>query len=109
MILARGKTALRIVRRPAFRYTDHVELTGPRAGATRRRLDLPSTQSSLSSLLEHCMRPFLFLKSPLILILVLAAAQTAPAAQPAVRPAPLAANWRTMLDKYCVTCHNERS
>ena len=51
------------------------------------------------------MRPFLR-KSPVAgtLAVVLAAARISSAA-----PDPAAANWRAMLDKYCVTCHNERS
>src|SRR5258708_4149495 len=73
------------------------------------------------------MRPFLFFTksrlartSAVILtaVLILAASQMSPAAQP---PAPIvhprathaperaAADWRAMLDKYCVICHNERS
>ena len=62
------------------------------------------------------MRPFLF-PTKSLLVLSLAAVQVSPAAQP---PAPIdhpqaarapesTANWRAMLDKYCVTCHNERS
>ena len=51
-----------------------------------------------------------FTKSSLILIL---AAWQMPqaAAQPRATPAPepAAARWRAMLDKYCITCHNERS
>ena len=56
------------------------------------------------------MRSFLSLaKSSLILIL--AAGQMPLAAQPRANRVPeaSAANWRAMLDKYCVTCHNERS
>ena len=64
------------------------------------------------------MRPFLSLtKSSWVLILAAwqispAAAQTpAPIVRSHATPAPdrTAANWRAMLDKYCVTCHNERS
>ncbi len=49
--------------------------------------------------------------SALAVVLVMAAARISPAAQPHANPAPdpAAANWRAMLDKYCVTCHNERS
>jgi mono/diheme cytochrome c family protein len=56
------------------------------------------------------MRPFSFIANS-SLVLIFAAAQVSLAAQTrATRtPEPTAANWRAMLDKYCVTCHNERS
>ena len=64
------------------------------------------------------MRPFAFIKIS-FLVLILAAVQMpsavaqtpAPIIHPrATRaPEPVPANWRAMLDKYCVTCHNERS
>src|ERR1700751_244986 len=64
------------------------------------------------------MRPFSLIKNS-FLVLILAAAQMpsavaqtpAPIIHPrATRaPEPEPANWRAMFDKYCVTCHNERS
>ena len=62
------------------------------------------------------MRPFLFLaKSSLVLSLVAAQMShaTAQTPSPAVHhsahvPESAVANWRAMLDKYCITCHNER-
>src|SRR5580692_8886572 len=42
------------------------------------------------------------------LVLTLAAAQTLSAAAQTRAPEPAAANWRALLDKYCVGCHNER-
>ena len=61
------------------------------------------------------MRPFSFLTKS-FLILSLTVAQVSSAAQPpspivhshAAREPESAANWRAMLDKYCVTCHSER-
>src|ERR1700730_10378269 len=51
------------------------------------------------------MRPFLR-KSPFAsaVVLVVAAARISPAA-----PDPAAPNWRAMLGKYCIPCHNQRS
>jgi mono/diheme cytochrome c family protein len=63
------------------------------------------------------MRPFLSL-SKSSLVLVLAALQISPASAQApapkdsphaIRSEPADANWRAMLDKYCVTCHNEHA
>ena len=42
------------------------------------------------------------------LVRTLAVLTVAPASMQSA-PAPVAENWRAMLDKYCVTCHNERS
>jgi hypothetical protein len=60
------------------------------------------------------MRPFLNKSSfagIFAAVLIVAAAQISPAAQPHANPVlgPAASNWRAMLDKYCVTCHNERA
>jgi hypothetical protein len=60
------------------------------------------------------MRPFLKKSSfagTFAAVLIVAAARISPAAQPRANPVPdpAAANWRAMLDKYCVGCHNERS
>ena len=60
------------------------------------------------------MRPFLNKPSfvgTLAAVLIVAAARISPAAQPHANPMadPGTANWRAMLDKYCVACHNERS
>jgi mono/diheme cytochrome c family protein len=56
------------------------------------------------------MRPFPFLRKSSF-VLLLAAWQMPLAAQPRTNRAveSSAANWRAMLDKYCVTCHNEHS
>jgi mono/diheme cytochrome c family protein len=63
------------------------------------------------------MRPFLSL-SKSSLVLILAASQISPAFAQAPAPKvsphaihaePTPANWRAMLGKYCVTCHNEHA
>jgi mono/diheme cytochrome c family protein len=62
------------------------------------------------------MRLFSFIAhSSVFLILAAAQMPSAPAQTPAPiahanrAPDPAAANWRAMLDRYCVTCHNGRS